>query len=302
MSNKNKHFMSSVPACNNCKSLKSFYQKNGNVDAKKIEIKKTKNREIYFAPVGNHYNFGFYNKNHTPKIVIMGMTTSPTARDKFYESVKNNINEDMKLEEAVKKACMENTFNSEKPGLLNTLSKIFNLSGIWKLFGIKNDYNLSTVFNHYKNPKYKEITENIYFTQFIPCCSCYTMKDRKAPKKTEIDKTHLECIEFQKQLFNTFNKDVDLLISFGEVDTFPEFGNLKDKCKKHFAISHPAGASLGWNEIKYFHLNEKQFNKKLKDSIPQTSNNKGYITGIKNCYNQVQSIKNLVSSWESKKK
>ncbi len=45
-------------------------------------------------------------------------------------------------------------------------------------------------------------------------------------KKAEIDKDHLECIEFQKQLFTTFNKDVDLLISFGEGDIFPEFDNL----------------------------------------------------------------------------
>ncbi len=293
--------MSSIPACNNCISLKSFYNNKGIIDSEKIKTKETTKRKIYFAPVGNHYNFGFYNKNHTPKIVIMGMTTSPTARNKFYESVKSNINKNMKLEEAVEKACIENTFNSEKPGLLNTLSKIFNLGGIWKLFGIKNDYNLSTVFNHYKNPKYKEITENIYFTQYIPCCSCKSQDDSSAPEKKDIDNIHLECIKFQEQLFNSFENKVELFITFGELHTFPGFEPLKDKCKHHIPISHPAQAR-GWNVIEHFYLDENEFIKKIKDIIPQDINHKGYNTQIKNCYNQVQSIKKRVSTWESKTK
>jgi hypothetical protein len=290
----NKHFFSSIPTCNNCPSLKSFYQNAGKVDAKLIKPKKATTRKIYFAPVGNHFNFGFFNKNETPKIVIMGMTTSPTARDNFYNSVQEYLNKNFILEDAIKESCIINIFNSQNPKLLNILTGIFNLCNIWKLIGIDNKYNLSSIFNDYKNPKYREIMNNIYFTQYILCCSCYTRDDRKAPKKRDIDNAHLECIEFQKQLFNSFHKKVDLIISFGKVHKFPGFDILKAKYSKHIPISHPAGA-YGWNKISLFNLSKSRFDNELQKIEKQ-----GYRTQVDNCYNQVQLIKKYISTLRSK--
>ena len=43
----------------------------------------SENRDIFFAPCGNHHLFGLFNNGRTPKVVIMGITTSPDAKDNY---------------------------------------------------------------------------------------------------------------------------------------------------------------------------------------------------------------------------
>ena len=90
-------------------------------------------RELFIAPVGNQAMFGVHNKARAPRVVIMGLTTSPTARGEFMRGLNRLRHQDLRT--ATKYACITNTFNSTPPTLLRVLSQICNAAHLWRIAG-----------------------------------------------------------------------------------------------------------------------------------------------------------------------
>lgn len=97
------------PGCREC--ISNLDLQNQGLTKQGLHLRSENNRNIYFAPVGNQFNFGHFNDGITPKVVIMGITTSPTARDQFLIDLKS-LQGSYNLSEAFKRSCIQNIFNS----------------------------------------------------------------------------------------------------------------------------------------------------------------------------------------------
>lgn len=280
-----------LPECKECTSKINFYDRS--LDIHDLKVKQENQRNIYFAPVGNQFNFGVYNNGKTPKIVLMGITTSPTARDNFCRDYRNYYNKKQSVDEAIKKSCLLNIFNSKPPTLLRRLSKILNFASLWKLVRIDGNIELCEQnFYHYiegnADHDFNRVMDNVYFTQLIPCASCLGKYGRKAPTVRDIGNKHQECINAQVRFFRSFKREVSLLISFGSSDNFPGFNKIKEKCINHIKISHPAGA-WGWNKLDIMDLSNEKFMEKV-----QCITDKRYRNQVIKCRGQIEQIKDIV--------
>ena len=280
-----------LPKCKECISKINFH--NNSLNADDLKVKEEKLRNIYFAPVGNQFNFGLYNNGKTPKIVLMGITTSPTARDNFCKDYRNYYNKKQSVEEAIKSSCVVNIFNSKPPTLLKRLSKILNLASLWKLIGLNQNIELcSENFHHYIDGNtdngFNRIMNDVYFTQLIFCASCLGKNGSKAPRVKDIGDKHKVCIDAQARFFESFDDKVLLLISFGASSTFPGFSRILEKCEYHTKISHPATAR-GWNKLDIMDLPNKKFREEVLSIAT-----KGYRRQVLNCYGQKNQIKDII--------
>lgn len=280
-----------LPECKECISKINFH--NNLLSTDDLKVKEENQRNIYFAPVGNQFNFGLYNNCKTPKIVVMGITTSPTARDNFCKDYRDSYNKKGSIEEAIKRSCVVNIFNSKPPTLLKRLSKILNLASLWKLLGLDRDIELcSQNFRNYVDGNtdngFNRVMDNVYFTQLIFCASCLGEDGSKAPTAKDIGNKHQECINAQARFFELFKNKVFLLISFGSSDNFPGFDRIKEKCNNHVKISHPANAR-GWNRLDIMDLSKGKFMEKV-----QSITDKRYRSQVIKCRSQIEQIKDIV--------
>ena len=277
--------------CRECISKINFYNNTLNIDG--LKVKEENQRNIYFAPVGNQFNFGLYNNGKTPKIVVMGITTSPTARDNFCKDYLIYYRKKKSVDETIKSSCVLNIFNSKPPTLLKRLSKILNLASLWKLVGLDRNIELCRQnFRHYidgnTDDGFNRVMDDVYFTQLIFCASCLGENGSKAPTVKDIGDKHQECINAQARFFESFENKVLLLISFGSSDTFPGFSRIQEKCKYHKRISHPATAR-GWNKLDIMDLPNEKFREKVLSIAPT-----GYQRQVFNCYVQIKQTKDIV--------
>ncbi len=278
------NLVSSLIECKECVSKINFY--NNSLNSDDLKVKEENGRNIYFSPIGNQFNFGLYNNGKTPKIVLMGITTSPTARDSFCKDYCKYYSKKQSADEAMKNSCVLNIFNSKPSTLLKRLSKILNLASLWKLIRINQNIELyKEKFDQYVNGNidndFDRVMDDVYFTQLIFCASCIGKNDSKAPKVKDIGTKHMECINAQIRFFESFKDRVLLLISFGIADTLPGFSKIQEKCEHYVKISHPASAR-GWNELDKMNLPDEEFRKQISDK----TNKKGYHSQIVKCYNQ----------------
>jgi len=270
-------------------------------------------RKIFFSPVGNQFNFGCYNNNKTPRIVIMGITTSPTARNNFLEDFKKLMKSGHK--DSFRKACILNIFNSYPNTLQRNLNKILTKCNLWHLvdadnFSIQRE-TFASYFDNEVKREIKSVIDNVYFTQMIFCASCKGEDNKDAPKLEELDDKHQKCISSQIEFFKTFSEKVDLLITFGDVEKMLNDKDTKrvilNKCKHHIKLSHPASAR-GWNEINSIAtVNTKEdlinairsrYPKEKGDRIIEEPSN-SYITQVSNCYDQYKKLKEIVETLQN---
>lgn len=267
-------------------------------------VKKEGKRNIYFAPVGNQYNFGAYANGNTPRIIIMGITTSPSARDNFINDYII-LRKDYDDAEALRRACIWNIFNSKNPTLQNRLTSILNISGIPSLFGLESNIAINRkLFQDYLSGAgdsgTNKLMNSIYFTQVICCSSCYGENGYKKPDFRDLGEFQGKCIKSQIDFISTFNQKVDLIISFGQgmdfVNRFDTLHIIKDKYIKHISISHPA-SGRGWNEIK----NMESYGEKFIEHFNANYNDMGikgkktYRTQVINCYKQLCELKSYIT-------
>lgn len=286
-------------SCKKC--ITNIKSKNSDLDLNNIYVATERKRKLYISPVGNQVNFGIFNGRKTPKIIIMGITTSPTARDNFLCDL-NKLRKSLNFEEAFIKACILNIFNSTPNTLLRNVSKILNISGLLSLLGWVENINLERqlfedYFNEKENLALKNLMESIYFTQFIICASCLGENGRTAPKSIkQLGDKHKECINKQIEYFDSFDEDVELLITFGIVGTLindlKHDRKIKTKCKRHINIDHPV--AVGWNCLYLPYINEPEaiFKSKLREEYSISGEN--YLDQNIRCYRQLNLLKDYV--------
>ena len=230
------------------------------------------NRNIFFSPVGTHFNFGmFTNSNKVPKVIIMGITTSGLAREKFVENFKGDVN--TTFEERLKKAAFRNTFNGS---LKKRLTAIINLSGLLRLLPGNITHLTENFFGNYNDQdlRYQIIFNECYFSQAVICSSLDKNDNSDAPKRSDIDSNHFLCINAQNQSLKSFTGEVDLIILLGTSKTratakycFEKakcFGTLEELCKDNemiIEIPHPSPRTRDWNFLKEAKNSEKYGNR-----------------------------------------
>jgi hypothetical protein len=276
------------------------------------------NRDIYFAPCGNHHLFGLFNSGRTPKVVIMGITTSPDAKDNFQWIFKQCIEKDLPFDEALRACCIANCFNSKNPKLQNTLSNILELSGVLKIIGVKGPVEIGNnlFFDYVKgddSEDQKKVVENVYFSQAILCSSCKKGGGANAPRRQDIDYHHKSCLKAQGEIVESFDSEVDLWISFGTSDaaTLSSEGcfhcaglqnRIRGKCKKnnYVRINHPV--TKGWNLLRTTfkeilrndpEIDRREFFAQVSQKIPPI---RGYDTQVLNCAEQLMRLREIVNS------
>lgn len=280
-----------LTACCHCFKKLDLQKINSKKD---ILLSEENRRKIYFAPVGNQFNFGKFANGNTPKVIIMGITTSPSAMLNFLEDFKR-FRKKLRIKKALKHACILNIFNSDSPILQCVLSKILNLSKIPKIVGWSDDLKIDrNFFEHYLNnpdiDNLYNLMNGIYFTQLIFCSSCDENDSYKAPKFEDLGDFQEQCINAQIEILESFNDKVKLLITFGDVQKFlNKLGKseiLKNICKRHINISHPV--SRGWNLISMMDLHKENFYKIVRNKYKSKKN---IITQTMNCYDQLSELK-----------
>lgn len=270
------------------------------LEVKDLFLKEEQGRKIFFAPVGNQFNFGNFAGRHTPKVIIMGITTSPSARINFLKNFIR-LKRIYKLADVLKYSCILNIFNSDSPTLQRRLSQILNLTGVPKIVGWMGDLLISRyLFNEYienpANEKLFNLMNGIYFTQVIYCASCQGENGRSAPKFEDLKEFQIGCINSQLDFMNSFAETVELLITFGKVGSFFEkLGKsqvINAICKHHVNIPHPASA-LGWNYLPMMNLPFKEFKTRVLDRL-SGENYSGFRKHIENCYHKLVNINSIV--------
>lgn len=230
------------------------------------------NRNIFFSPVGTHFNFGmFTNSNKVPKVIIMGVTTSGLARKKFVEEFKSD--DSSNFEEQVKKAAFRNTFNGD---LKKQLTAIINLSGLLRLLPGNITHIPESFFGYYdeKDPRYQIIFNECYFSQAVICSSLDKNGNSDAPKRGDIDSNHLLCINAQNEILKSFKGKAELIILLGTSKTratakycFEKaecFSTLEELCKDKemiIEIPHPSPKTRDWNFLNKAKNSEKYGNR-----------------------------------------
>ncbi len=66
------------------------------LEKKDLFVKKGIIRKLCYAPVGNYFNFGKYKDGRTPVIAIIGISTSPSARDDYLIDYNGNCRKFLK--------------------------------------------------------------------------------------------------------------------------------------------------------------------------------------------------------------
>ncbi len=277
------------------------------------------NREIYFAPCGNHHLFGLFNNGRTPKVVIMGITTSRSAKDNFRSDFKERSHTDLSFDETLRESCIANTFNSGLPLFHRNLSKIFELSGIHKLIGIENPVAIDErLFRKCVNDEKcsnneKKLLENIYFSQSLICSSCESSGGRKALGNKAIDYNHKNCLNAQVQIVESFNSQVDLWVSLGMKNpiTQSKEGHLEHKwlkrridlkCNNYVRIANIGGAFPGWTQLEIFeqmlgenpNIDREAFLSKVEEHYRDSK--RRFRAQVINCAKQLMQLRDIVRS------
>lgn len=256
------------------------------------------NRRVYFSPVGNQFNFGYFNNGHTPKIVILGITTSYDAYNNFKDSIKKFITDGDEFSVAYKKACILNIFNSNNSALRKNLNELFRVTEMNNIIGTE-EISLGQNLKNYIDGNGDEATKNmlqmIYFSQAIPCASCDSKNGSGAPDfNKEIGDFQKSCINAQVNFIQSFKNSIELMIVMGKGFKFASrYGSkLRDKCKREIiTIDHLSGRPKGWNELKHMTLSESDFDEYIysKATLDQCT-----LSEYKKCYNLIQRIKDQI--------
>lgn len=290
--------------CKNCLARFCKQEMSG-ITKDTLFLRQENGRYIYFAPVGNQFNFGVLANNKTPKIIVMGITTSPTARNNFILDLNSLRKKGLSNSDALVAGCTWNIFNSDQGQLQTVLSKILNNTGIIKLVGCTQniEINRKLFTNAHDSENYETTMNNIYFTQMIMCASCKGEDGSTAPKNVEeLGDFQIKCIASQLDFINSFNEQVDLLLSFGRINeeiirTLDTKKIIRNKCKYHVNINHPT--TSGWNKIDFMHHGRESYIKIIEEEVnhkhySRESDRERYKTSLINCYDQFTEIKNIV--------
>lgn len=250
----------------NCsKCIEKLEQRSWNIS---IPVTKSGEKEIYFSPVGTHYNF--WHKK-APKVIIMGITTSGPALKGFRESFDSgNVN----YQKRIKEAAIKNTFNGN---LRRNLIAIINLTGILRL--LSNDINFlqEDFFSNYnsKMNNYKILYNKCYFSQAILCASLKCNKSY-IPKPSEVEGMYLECISSQGEILRSLKGKSELTILFGKnnnkrrtsttaryclekADCYEKLINKNVNEERIVEIPHPSPETRVWN----FLFSDKRISKMI---------------------------------------
>lgn len=288
--------------CSDC--IKKIFSIKHDFTDKDFLVGKEKGREIYFSPVGNQFYFGKYSNGKTPKVVIMGISTSPTAFENFRKDIKTLIDGNDDFDKAFRRACVFNIFNSDKPTLRHRLNSILNLAEVYKVLNISriNLYqpSLQDFVDYKADTETRILLNEVYFSQAIQCASCKSLKNSGAPKLKDIGELQSICLREQIEFLNSFNDKIELMIGFGDalklLERYDDNRVLeKVNKRKIIKISHPATA-LGWNMIKHMGRQRDEYYSYIDNNCQDIpgKNRKGYRTACKNCYDQIQKIKKTV--------
>ena len=225
------------------------------ITAEKIKHKGNRvnidSRTIIYSPVGNQEVFWTISLKQicTPKIAIVGFSTSKAAMEKFYNIKKSN--------EDIDTACTLSAFSGSKQ-LRKNLKRIVHFLNLKCYLG--KDFKIETMFDPYQN--------DIFYTQIIKCCSLGKVIDfsnSSAIYPNLIDKSiksnylnnsgHRECIEkiFLREL--NFSESIPIILIFK-----PAWENLKEmellselNGKIVDWIPHPSNPGPDvYNLLKYF--------------------------------------------------
>lgn len=230
-------------------------------------------RDFYFCPVGTHFNFGMHNNSRTPKVIIMGVSTSGPAREQF----ERDFSKVVKIEDSIKYAALKNTFSGT---LKHRLVAIINLSGLLKLIPGNIEYIPKDFFGNYieTDKKYRTIFAECYLSQAILCASLDKERKSDIPKKNEIDDRHIRCIRAQNEILKSLNGKASLVILLGNSESgvtakycfkkagcFSTIENICTSIDQIVEIYHPSPKTREWNFLSRATDEEKYGNKAVSD-------------------------------------
>lgn len=279
-------------------------ENNDNKDKSNFFIKQENTRNIYFAPVGNQFNFGKFANGKTPIIIVMGISTSDTARDNFIDKYIDLRKDGLNCSDAICNSAKLNIYNSSNPTLQKVLIKILIKSGIIKMLGCSDSACIDIDFfkgGGDDDNNYNRVINNIYFSQMIICASCTSEDKSSEPKIKDIGPLQKRCIESQLDFIDSFSDNVYLLISLGKINekfikNFDKNNVIGRKCKHHVNIAHPT--TKGWNMIDFMHNDKETYIKKIEEEMNNNKKIKDkvrYRTSLINCYDKLSEIKCIVN-------
>jgi hypothetical protein len=259
-----------------------------------------------------------FDEGRTPKVVIMGITTSRSAKDNFRADFGARSSTELSFDETLMRSSIANTFNSGLPLFHRNLSKIIELSGIHTIIGIEAPVTINEhLFRKYVNGKCsndeEKLLKNVYFSQAVVCSSCESGGGNKALGQQDIDDHHKKCLNAQVEIVESFHLEVDLWISLGMTNpiTVDSEGHLEHtwlqrrmavKCKNFVNITNVGGAAPGWTQMEVFQqmlskdpsIDRDGFVSKVDERF--RDNKSRFRTQVRKCAKQLMELRDIAKN------